>query len=225
MCNEERLRACEHKRQITMQGSRIRKLYIRIHKKYKHIHMNTTPTTLAIALIIVSSIIGHMIGYSRTPEYSTTMYDKISMGLGQSDRTLDLRYLNAMIAHHRGAMLLAEQARDVTKRPELQDLARKILADEPAAIDELYAFRRDWYNDTRTVRDPIVAQLGEFDDKYDLRFLNALIAHHEMGLDMTSEIASKSSRTEVLNNADAVDTFLKNTLQIFKGWRMQWYNI
>jgi uncharacterized protein (DUF305 family) len=53
------------------------------------------------------------------------MYDKISMGLGQSDRTLDLRYLNAMIAHHRGAMLLAEQARDVTKRPELQDLARE----------------------------------------------------------------------------------------------------
>jgi DNA-binding FrmR family transcriptional regulator len=65
MCNEERLRACEHKRQITMQGSRIRKLYIRIHKKYKHIScMSTTPTTLAIALIIVSSIIGHMIGYS-----------------------------------------------------------------------------------------------------------------------------------------------------------------
>lgn len=187
--------------------------------------MNKISTTLALSLMIVIGVAGYMIGHSFTPEYTSTMYDKTTMGLGRPDRTLDLRYLNAMIAHHRGAMLLAEQAVTETQRPELQTLAQKILTDEPSAIAELYTFKSDWYNDTRTVRDPVVAQLGEFDDKYDLRFLNALIAHHEMGLDMTSEISSKSSRTEVLNNADAVDTFLKNTLQVFKGWRMQWYNI
>jgi uncharacterized protein (DUF305 family) len=75
------------------------------------------------------------------------------------------------------------------------------------------------------VKDPIVPNFGTYDEKYDLRFLNALIAHHESGLVMTKEIKSKSSRTEILNNADAVDTFLTTTLQVFKDWRKQWYNI
>jgi uncharacterized protein (DUF305 family) len=93
------------------------------------------------------------------------------------------------------------------------------LKDEPAAIDELYAFRRALVQrHSHSPRSDCCSVRCTYDDKYDLRFLNALIAHHEMGLDMTSEkSASKSSRTEVLNNADAVDTFLKNTLQIFTG--------
>jgi uncharacterized protein (DUF305 family) len=153
------------------------------------------------------------------------MYDKTTMDLGRADRTLDLRYINAMIAHHRGAMLLAEQASTKTQRQEMKDLSAKILNDEPGAISELYAWKKDWYGDNKRVRDPIVSNLGNYDDKFDLRFLNALIAHHEAGLLMTKDIKVKSSRTEILNNADAVDTFLTTTLKVFKDWRMEWYKI
>ena len=100
-----------------------------------------------------------------------------------------------------------------------------ILKDEPTAIAELYTWKKDWYGDTKQVKDPIVSNLGTYDEKYDLRFLNALIAHHEDGLLMTKEIKTKSSRAEILNNADAVDTFLTTTLKLFKDWRTQWYNI
>jgi uncharacterized protein (DUF305 family) len=187
--------------------------------------MNNIPTTLAVALMIVTGVLGAAIGYGFTPEYSATMYDKTTMDLGRPDRTLDLRYVNAMIAHHRGAMLLAQQASSTTQRQEMRDLSAMILKDEPPAIEELYEFKKAWYNDTRAVRDPIVSNLGDFDDKFDLRFLNALIAHHEAGLLMTREISTKSSRTEVLNNADAVDAFLKKTLPLFIEWRANWYNI
>jgi uncharacterized protein (DUF305 family) len=153
------------------------------------------------------------------------MYDKTTMDLGRPDRTLDLRYINAMIAHHRGAMLLATQASTQTQRQEMKDLSAMILQNEPKAISELYAWKKDWYGDTRQVKDPIVSNLGTYDEKFDLRFLNALIAHHEAGLIMTKEIKTKSSRTEILNNADGVDTFLTTTLKQFKDWRTQWYNI
>lgn len=130
-----------------------------------------------------------------------------------------------MIAHHRGAMLLAEQVNTQTQRKEMKDLASMILKDEPPAIAELYAWKKDWYGDTKKVKDPIVSNLGTYDDKFDLRFLNALIAHHEEGLIMTAETKTKSSRNEILNNADAVDTFLTTTLKLFKGWRLDWYKI
>jgi uncharacterized protein (DUF305 family) len=122
-------------------------------------------------------------------------------------------------------MLLAEQLSKNTTRTEMKSLAQKILNDEPVAIAELYDWKKSWYGDTRSVRDPIVANLGPSDDKFDLRFLNAIIAHHELGIIMTKETRQKSSRVEILNNADAVESFLANGLVALKGLRNDWYNI
>ena len=187
--------------------------------------MKTTSLALVTSLLIVTGILGVGIGYYLTPEYQINMYDKDSMNLGRADRSLDLRYINAMISHHRGAMLLAEQASLGASRKEIKDLSSDILKNEPGAIAELYEWKKEWYKDTRVVKDPVVANLGSADDKFDLRFLNALIAHHEYGLEMTADAKTKSSRNEILNNADAVDTFLTTTLKVFKDWRMEWYKI
>ena len=187
--------------------------------------MSKISTTLAISLMIVTGVLGWVAGYASTPDYKVSMYDNTNMDFGRPDRTLDLRYINEMISHHRGAMLLATQASTQTQRQEMKDLSAMILRDEPKAIAELYTWKKEWYGDTKQVKDPIVSNLGVYDEKYDLRFLNALIAHHDAGLLMTKEIKTKSSRTEILNNADAVDTFLTTTLKLFKDWRTQWYNI
>ena len=180
---------------------------------------------LALGLIVVAMVLGIGFGYYLTSDYKISMYDKNTMNLGLADRTFDLRYINAMIAHHRGAMLLAEQLAKNTTRPEMKSLAQNILADEPAAIAELYAWKKDWYGDIKSVRDPLVVNLGSADDKFDLRFINAIIAHHEAGVLMTKEVKQKSSRADVLNNADAVEIFLQNGIQALKGLRSEWYNI
>jgi uncharacterized protein (DUF305 family) len=180
---------------------------------------------LALGMTVFGLIVGVGFGYGITPEYRTSMYEKNSMDLGSADRTFDLRYINAMIAHHRGAMLLAEQLEKNTTRSEMKTLAQNILADEPKAIAELYAWKKDWYGDTKNVRDPVVANLGFQDKKFDLRFLNAIIAHHEAGIVMTQETRQKSSRTEILNNADDVEAFLTKGLQALQDLRKNWYNL
>lgn len=185
--------------------------------------MNKTSIPLIGAVAIISMLMGAMLGYYMTPEYRNAMWTSADMGLGQADRTIDLRYINAMATHHRGAILLAEQAAENSNRSEITDLAAAIREGEPKLIAELYSWKQDWYNDTRTVRDPKVAQLGEPGDTFDLRFLNALIAHHEAGIEMTEEIRTKSSRAEVLNNADAVEAFLTGSMDMLKGWRTSWY--
>lgn len=180
---------------------------------------------LASGLILSGFLIGIAFGYFIAPEYRVSMYEKDSMDLGLADRTFDLRYINAMIAHHRGAMLLAEQLGKNTQRSEMQILAQNILKEEPAAIDELYSWKKEWYGDTKIVRDPVVPRLGSFDDKFDLRFLNAMIAHHQDGVVMTEETRRKSSRTEILNNADAVESFLTQGLEALRNFRKEWYQI
>lgn len=187
-------------------------------------NMSKISLSLASALMIIAAVIGIGIGYYLTPQYQLSMYDKTVMDLGPADKWFDLRYVNAMIAHHRGAILLAQQA-EVSERPEISGLAKEIQKNEPALIDELYSWKEEWYGDTRVVADPVVAKLGVYDAKFDLRFLNAIIAHHEAGIEMTEISRTKASRTEILDNADAVEAFLKTTGEALKAWRTQWYNL
>ncbi len=186
--------------------------------------MQKISISLALSLSIVIAIAGIGVGYWLTPQYTLSMYDKNTMNLGQPDKWVDLRYIDAMIAHHRGAMHLAEQAA-ISNRKEIRALSADILKNEPVAIAELYRWKKEWYGDQKTVRDTPVAHLGSVDKTFDLRFLNALIAHHENGIRMTREIRIKSSRSEILDNADAVELFLKGGLGILREWRTLWYNV
>lgn len=180
---------------------------------------------LALSLASIAFIAGLSFGYYLTPEYRLTMYDKNNMDLGPADRSFDRRYLNAMISHHRGAMILAEQAQTLTDRQEITALTQAILSEEPKAIDELYAWKNEWYQDKRSVRDPQVDNLGTKDNNSDLRFLNALISHHQAGIIMAQEAKQKSQRSTVLDNADAVIDFLTNSKEQLESWRQEWYSL
>lgn len=186
--------------------------------------MNKISTYLAVSLIVISFVIGIGAGYSFTPQYSLSMYDKNSMDLGLADKWVDLRYIDAMIEHHSGAILLAKQA-EKSQRPEVQNLAKEIQKNEPVAIAELYTWKKNWYGDTKKVSESVVPNLGSYNDTFDLRFLNAVITHHENGIVMTKDISVKSSRNEILDNANAVEKFLTESGAMLKEWRKSWYNI
>lgn len=181
---------------------------------------------LTISFIIIFFVVGTGFGFIISPQYSMTQYlSKQMSDLGKADKYVDLRYINAMIAHHKGAMKLAEQVKDMSKRKEIKDLATGILKDEPKAIEELYQWKKEWFNDTNETSANEVSSLGTYDDNLDLRFLNALINHHESGVEMTKEILKKSTRNEVLNNAFAVETFLSNGISKLSELRSEWYKV
>jgi len=183
-----------------------------------------TSKFLTISLVIIALVIGIGIGYMISPEYSMAKHGSRQMAdLGQADKYVDLRYLNAMIAHHGGAVILARQAARYSKRAEIINLANEIITNEPGAIAELYEWKKEWYSNSRKVKDMQVPQLGSYDDTFDLRFLNALIAHHEEGIVMAEEIKLKSSRPEILDNADKVIDFLTGGISMLKQWRSGWY--
>lgn len=186
--------------------------------------MNKISTYLSVSLIIIAFVIGIGIGYSFTPQYSLSMYDKSGMDLGRPDKWIDLRYINEMIRHHRGAILVAEQA-EKSERVEIKNLAIEIQKNEPVLIEELYKWKNDWYGDTKKVKDPVVPNLGSYNETFDLRFLNAVISHHKDGILMTKDIRIKSSRNEILDNANAVEKFLSDSGEMLKEWRKTWYNI
>lgn len=178
-----------------------------------------------LGLYFVVFILGVGAGYAFTPEYSQMRQEKQTamVELGQADAFVDLRYVNAMIAHHLSAIHMAEQALSQSKRKEIIELSNTIIESDKRGIEQLYAYKRQWYGDTSEVRIYEKTQLGTFDELFDLRFLNALVAHHQMAIESAREITQKSRRNEVLSLANEVQVNLgANTKQLVE-WRTKWY--
>jgi uncharacterized protein (DUF305 family) len=165
------------------------------------------------------------------------------MSLGPADADFDLRFIDGMIPHHEGAVTMANDALAKSKRPEIQELAKAILAAQPPEIEQLQTWRKQWYPDApetpmmwhqpmghmmamstedisgmRMERD-----LGPAGEQYDLQFLNAMIPHHEGAVTMAREALEKSQRPEMKELAQAIIDGQQEEIDRMKQWRQQWY--
>jgi uncharacterized protein (DUF305 family) len=59
----------------------------------------------------------------------------------------DLAFIDAMIEHHESAIAAAEIIKGATQRPELQDLADAIIEAQQREIEQMEAWRAEWYPD------------------------------------------------------------------------------
>ncbi|MDB9373213.1 DUF305 domain-containing protein [Nodularia sphaerocarpa] len=79
-----------------------------------------------------------------TPEQKQAMM--MSMDLGAADAEFDLRFINGMIPHHEGAVVMAEDALQKSQRPEMKQLAQEIIKTQDAEINQMKQWRQAWYN-------------------------------------------------------------------------------
>ena len=125
---------------------------------------------------------------------------------------------------------MAKEARVKSDRPEIISFANDIIAMESSNIEQAYVWRRDWFGETSYIypdksdkKITMVKDLGGKDDKFDLRFLDAMIIHHEGAITMLNDILVPTTKTEIHNTASAGIIALGKDIDIMKGWRKEWY--
>jgi uncharacterized protein (DUF305 family) len=67
------------------------------------------------------------------------------IALGTADAQFDLRYLNAMITHHREAIAMAGAALKTSTRNEVLTLASEVIRLDTADLAQFEAWRSAWY--------------------------------------------------------------------------------
>lgn len=182
---------------------------------------------LTFSLMGVCLLVGMGIGFSLTPEYGQMRQENsLEMkSLGQADRYVDLRYIDNMIAHHYSAIHLAKQVQASSHHKEIRNLASEIIANDQAGIEKLYSWKKDWYQNERQISLFEKVNVGSVDDTQDLRFLNALITHHEAAIMLSQEIQTKSARNDILDLSSSVIVSLSDGLDTLKQWRKEWYGV
>jgi uncharacterized protein (DUF305 family) len=168
---------------------------------------------------------------------------KMSMDLGPADANLDLRFIDAMTPHHQGAVEMAKEAQQKSKRPEIQKLATDIIQAQDKELAQMKQWRTAWYpkaSDTPMAYDSKMGHmmamspeqkkgmmmsqnLGAADADFDLRFINAMIPHHEGAVTMAKEALSKTKRPEIKQMAKAIVTSQQAEIKQMQQWRKTWY--
>lgn len=171
------------------------------------------------------------------------MNHSMSMDLGPADADYDLRFIDGMTVHHQGAVNMAKEVLEKSKRPEMKKLANNIIAAQNREIDRMKEWRKTWYPKADNTPMAYHAQMGHMmamtpeqmqdmmmsmdlgaaDDKFDLRFLNAMIPHHEGALVMAEDALKKSKRPEMKKLAQEILTSQKQEIEQMKEWRQAWY--
>ncbi len=176
-------------------------------------------------------------------DHSTMNGGMMNMDLGPADANFDLRFMDAMIPHHQGAVKMAQEALQKSKRPEIKKLAQSIIADQDKEIAQMQQWRKSWYAnaastpmawDSGTKGMMPMAQdqmkgmmmnmnLGAADDQFDLRFINAMTPHHESAIVMANNVLQKSKRPEIQKLATAIVSSQQAEIAQMKQWRKGWY--
>lgn len=166
------------------------------------------------------------------------------MELGPADADLDMRFIDAMIPHHQGAIEMATEVQQKSKRPELLKLAKDIIQAQEKEITQMKQWRKAWYpnaSDTPMAYDGKMGHmmamsteqmqammmrqdLGAADAQFDLRFLNAMIPHHEGAVAMAKEVLTKSKRPEIQTLAKAIVSSQNAEIKQMMDWRLEWYD-
>lgn len=172
------------------------------------------------------------------------MDHSMAMDLGPADADYDLRFIDGMILHHQGAVVMAEEALEKSTRPELKKLATEIIAAQKQEIAQMQAWRTSWYANAPATpmgysssmghmmameqgqmnSMMMSGDLGTADAQFDLRFINAMIPHHEGALVMAKDALAKSSRPEIKQLAQAILSSQAGEISQMQQWRKEWYN-
>lgn len=162
-----------------------------------------------------------------------------SADLGPKDESFDLRFIDVMTSHHEKTLRVMQEALQKSNRPEIKQFAQSLMDEQAREIAQMQVWRVTWYptaGDTHVMYDakrgqtvPMPAAtttneaLGNADEQFDLRLINALTPHFEGGIEMAKQVLQNSDRPEMKQLAQAIIDSQQQELDRLRQWKQQWY--
>jgi uncharacterized protein (DUF305 family) len=141
----------------------------------------------------------------------------------------DAAFIDSMIAHHEGAIIMANQALTQAERPEITELANAIITAQEDEIGQMKAWRTSWYPDLAETSgmemDMGPMEVPDGDAPFDQRFIQAMIPHHESAVMMAQDALQNAERQEIKDLAQEIITAQEGEIAQMRQWLQEWYGI
>lgn len=154
----------------------------------------------------------------------------------------DKVFVTGMIAHHQGAVSMANVALTKAKHPELKDIANSIISAQLEEIRQLQTWRSQWGyasggetnmagmdHSNNGMEQQMTTMTNELNsksgDEFDAAFIDTMIAHHQSAIAMARPGIKNASRQEVKDMAAAIVDAQTKEISQLQQWREEWgYN-
>jgi uncharacterized protein (DUF305 family) len=153
--------------------------------------------------------------------YKGAQYDKI--------------FLASMIAHHQGAVQMAQMASSNAKHQEIKDLATNIISAQNTEISQMQSWQTALgYTKNDSATQAVVKQMqGEMDsmmgqlngktgDEFDKAFLAQMMMHHQSAINMSKPAATNAGQEEVKTLASNIIAAQTKEVSEMMSWQTQW---
>jgi uncharacterized protein (DUF305 family) len=144
----------------------------------------------------------------------------------------DAMFIDGMIVHHEGAIVMANQALQEAQRPEIKTLAEAIIKAQTAEIEQMKQWRAEWYRDLKATGGMMMADgqmmdMGPMsvpagDQPFDIRFIDAMIPHHEGAVMMAQMAQQRAEKPEIKTLAEEIIKAQTAEIEQMKQWRAEW---
>ncbi len=94
--------------------------------------------------LVVGAAISSAVAWAVTMNQSDTGVNMSDGIVGKTGDAFDKAFLETMIAHHQGALTMAEEAKDKAKHPELKSFAENILSAQGKDIQQMKDWQMAW---------------------------------------------------------------------------------
>lgn len=160
------------------------------------------------------------------------------MGSFDENRPFDLQFIDQMTMHHEGAIMSSEHMIGDSERPELRQLAENIQRTQAEQIEQMQAFREEWYSDDEQTSGMPAGMMEEMmddgmmnemmggsmqdmmgGDATDAMFLRMMIPHHQMAIDMSEEaLDGKAEHSELKELAQTIRDEQSAEIELMQGY-------
>lgn len=157
-------------------------------------------------------------------------------GAKTADADYDLHYIDMTIEHHQMGIDMAKMAQNKASHAELKNLATKMVEDQQKDQDQLKKWRDEWYagkpkSDHMNMPGMSGMKMPQMDmgkleaasgNDFDLMFIDMIVPHHQMAIDMSKESLKKAAHAPLKTFArETIAKQQKEKAQMTK-WRAAW---
>jgi uncharacterized protein (DUF305 family) len=150
----------------------------------------------------------------------------------------DLQFLDTMIAHHQGAVDMAQMVSTKSQNADLKKFAVRIITDQNREIAQMREWREKWYAgkpaainmEMPGMKDSMKMMMGDEMKKmeaatgkeFDLMFLDMMIPHHEGAVVMAKEALNKAEHAEIKTLAKQIVEAQESEIKQMQNWKTEW---
>jgi uncharacterized protein (DUF305 family) len=193
---------------------------------------------VVILLLVVAATIWYFVATSTKSEPTEMRQDSAAAVEDQPQPTNDSKYatltgdafdeayVTDMLAHHEGALNMAEQAAAISTREEIRTLAVDILDSQGMEMNQMRIWQQEWDFEIAVSQGHLNHGGGGLEkltgEAYNKEFLKQMIIHHEQAIEMSQFADTNAKRQEIKDLASTVIRTQTAEIEQMKQWQKEW---